>query len=101
MKINQIITEGSHARAYQELKAGMEKWAENWDHDAAEPVENLEDYTGASWREVADDIEDKWMPMFNNDEEALIRALEKIQSIHSENVINEFCDQYLQSIRGY
>jgi hypothetical protein len=101
MKINQIITEDSPQRAYQELKAGMEKWAENWDQDAAEPVENLEDYTGSSWREVADDIQEKWLPMFDNDEEALIRALEKIQSIHSENVISDFCDQYLQSIQDY
>ena len=99
MKINQIITEGSHSRAYKELKSGMEKWAENWDHGMAdEPFDNLEDYTGMGWGEVAEDIEEKWLPMFDDDEDALIRALRKIQSIHSENVINEFCEQYLQSL---
>jgi hypothetical protein len=96
MKINQIVTEDSHKHAYHELKAGMEKWMDNWDPKLPQDCRSLEEYTGSDYDEVEENIQDNWLPQFDDDKDALIRALYKIQDIYEDTIISDFCLQYLQ-----
>ena len=97
MKINQIIVEDRHSKAYNELKSGMEKWMNDiWERCDPADCDSLSEYTGATDREIYDDIEEKWLPLFKNSTDALIQALYKIQDIYEGTVISDFCLQYLQ-----